>query len=138
MLGAVVVAIVAAALATDAAATRDRVELESGTPESVVQDYAEAVLDHDDETAARWFADAERDVEDLDRSFVEDDVRVLLRDVRSSGDTARVDVVVISASGDLLSTEWSEEHTFRLRRTGADWLISGAPWPVFDCEVVMR
>jgi hypothetical protein len=30
-------------------------------------------------------------------------------------------------------SEYAEEHTFRLTRAGGDWLITGAPWPLYVC-----
>ena len=139
MLAVVVFAIVVASLVTALLTSRDTAELEPGTPEAAVQDYLDAVLDRDSEAAERMLApDSPCDVEDLDNAFVDDDVRVSLRDVEVSDTTARVDVTISAGSGGLIPSEWSEEHTFRLRRTGDDWLITGAPWPLFECGEMIK
>ena len=45
----------------------------------------------------------------------------------------RVDVVM-SSGGPLDGSEYAEKHTFRLSRAGGDWLITGTPWPMYDCS----
>lgn len=139
MLAVVVVAIVVASLVTALLSMREPAELEPGSPEAAVQDYLDAVLDRDSEAAASLLAaDSPCGVDDLDNAFVEEDVRVSLRDVEVSDTTARVDVTVSAGSGGLIASPWSEEHTFRLRRTGDEWLIIGAPWPLFECGVMIK
>lgn len=133
MLAAVVGAIVVASLIT-AVASRHPARLESGSPEAAVQDYLDAVLEHDAEAAARHLApDSPCGVEDLDNAYIDDDVRVMLRDAAVTGGTARVDVAITTGSGELIPSGWTEEHTFRLRRVGDVWLITGSPWPLFEC-----
>ena len=41
--------------------------------------------------------------------------------------------VVMSTGGPFDSSEYAEEHTFRLTRAGDEWLITGEPWPMFAC-----
>ncbi|GAA3526021.1 hypothetical protein GCM10022263_13480 [Nocardioides daeguensis] len=133
MLAAVVGAIVVASLIT-AVASRHPARLEPGSPEAAVQDYLDAVLERDAEAAARHLApDSPCGVEDLDKAYVDDDVRVRLRDTDVTGGTARVAVAITTGSGELIPSGWTEEHTFRLRRVDGAWLITGSPWPLFEC-----
>lgn len=134
MLAVVVAVIVAAALVTVVLSGRHTADFEPGTPEAVVQDYVDAVLDRDAEAAVRLLAPGSPcDVEDIDRAYIDDDVRVTLRDVEVSGTAARVDVSITAGSGGLIPAQWTQEATFRLVRTDGDWRITGAPWPLFEC-----
>lgn len=137
MLAAVVAVLVVAALVTAVLSRRDAVEPADGAPEATVQQYVEAVLDHDSEAAVGLLApDSPCDVEDLDHAYVDDDLRVSLEDVEVSGTAARVDVTITSGSGGLFPSEWTDAATFRLVRTGGEWRITGSPWPLFDCGVL--
>jgi hypothetical protein len=116
-------------------ATRQVPQYDRGTPEGVVQAYFTAVIDGDHQDAVDLLAEESScTVEDLDRAYVPDDVRVVLRDTEVDGETAQVKVdVVMSSGGPLESSEYGEEHTFRLTRAGGDWLIAGEPWPMYEC-----
>lgn len=139
MLAAVVGIIVLAALVTGLAGSRDPVELEPGTPEAAVQSYLDAVVDRDSEAAIGMLgAGSGCTAEDFDNAYVGEDVHVSLREVRILGETARVDVVITTGSGEIIPTEWSEQQTFRLRQTGDEWLLSGTPWPLFECGVMIE
>jgi hypothetical protein len=73
-------------------------------------------------------------VEDLDQAAIGDDVRVILRDTETEGDSASVDVEVVMNSGAVFgAAEWTERHTFRLVSEGDAWRITGTPWPMFEC-----
>lgn len=117
-------------------ATRQVPQYDRGTPEGVVQAYLTAVIDGDHQDAVELLAEESScTVEDLDRAYVPDDVRVVLRDTEVDGETAQVKVdVVMSSGGPLESSEYGEEHTFRLTRAGGDWLIAGEPWPMYECN----
>ncbi len=139
MLAAVVGAIVLAALVTVLAGSRDPVELEPGSPEAAVQAYLDAVVDRDSDAAVDMLAAGTScTAEDFDNAYVGEDVHVSLREVRVLGETARVDVVITTGSGEIIPTKWSEQQTFRLRRTGDEWLLSGTPWPIFECGVMIK
>jgi hypothetical protein len=117
-------------------ATRQVPHYDRGTPEGVVQDYLTAVIDGDHQDAVELLAeDSSCTVEDLDRAYVPDDVRVVLRDTEVDGATAQVKVDVVMASGGPLeSSEFAEAHTFRLTKVGGGWLIAGEPWPMYECD----
>ena len=115
--------------------TRHGPEYGRGTPEGVVQAYLTAVVDGDHQDAAELLTQSPCTVEDLDRAYLPEDVRVVLRDTEVDGDTSQVKVdVVMSSGGPLDGSEYSEEHTFRLARAGGDWLITGTPWPMYECS----
>jgi len=139
VLAAFVGVLVVAALVTVLVASRHPAQLEPGTPEAAVQGYLEAVVDRDSDAAVQMLAPgSECTVEDFDNAYTGEDVHVSLREVRVLGETARVDVIITTGSGEIIPTKWSERQTFRLRRTGDEWLLSGTPWPVFECGVMVK
>jgi phage tail protein X len=134
---AIVVGVVAvlAVVAAVLSATRPVADYAPGTPEGVVQSYLSAVLDGDPQQAAGLLAeDSPCAIDDLDQAYTPEGVRVVLRDTRVTGDTAQVRVDVVTPSGGPLDgSEYSEEHTFRLTRSGGGWRIEGSPWPMYAC-----
>ena len=130
--GIAVIAIVAGVLS----ATRPAQKYGRGTPEGVVQAYLLAVIDGDHQAAAEFLAEGSPcTVADLDQAYMPDGVRVVLRDIEVNGDTAQVVVDVVMSSGELFDgSEHTEKHTFRLTRPGEAWLITGTPWPMFECN----
>lgn len=137
MLAVVVGVIVLASLVTVLGGWSDPAELEPGTPEAAVQAYLDAVVDRDSDAAVAMLpAGSDCTAADFDNAYVGEDVHVSLREVRVLGETARVDVVITTGSGEIIPTEWSEQQTFRLRRTDDEWLLSGTPWPIFECGVM--
>lgn len=135
---AIVVGVIAvlAVVAGVFSATRPAREYDRGTPEGVVQAYLSAVIDGDHQEAATFLAaESPCGVEDLDQTYLPDEVRVVLRDTEVDGDAARVDVDVAMASGEPFEgSEHVEKHTFRLARSAGLWRITGAPWPMYDCS----
>jgi hypothetical protein len=126
-----IVAVVAGALA----ATRRGHVYDSATPEGVVQAYLAAVIDGNRDAAARFLAtESPCSVADLDRAYLPQGVRVVLREAQVTGDTARVEVSVATPSGDPFGSESYEKHTFRLTRSGGAWLITGEAWPMSGCR----
>lgn len=130
------VVLVVAVVAVIVSASRDTVPHADGTPAGVVHAYLSAVIEGDDDEAADLLApESPCDVTDLDRAYVGDDLRVVLRDTDIDGDTAQVEVEVVTSSDDLLGgSEYAEEHTFRLTRSDRGWLVTGVPWPAYDCK----
>lgn len=126
---------VLALVAAIVSAARRAPTYEPGTPVAVVQRYLTAVIDADHETAAAQLsADSPCTADDFDRAFLPDRVRAVLRDSRIDGDSAEVRVDVIrSAGGPFDLSEYSEKVVFRLTRAGGAWLITGSPWPMYEC-----
>ena len=129
--GVVIVALVTVVVVS----TSSTSTFDLGTPERTVQAYLQAALERDSETAAAFIADdSPCDAEDLDRAFVEEGARVELTDTTIDGNRSRVEVTVTIPSGGPFPSFWDENHSFRLTRTGEEWLLNGIPWPLFDCE----
>lgn len=131
----VAVIVLVAVIAAVVSATRSAPTYGEGTPERTVQEFLTAALDGDYEAAADLLvADSSCDVEDFDRAYVPDDVRVVLHTTNVEADTARVGVEVVYGAGDPFGgSEYSEDQSFRLTRTGEQWAIEGIPWPLYEC-----
>lgn len=133
----VVVALVAVAavVAGVLLATRHEPRYDRGTPAGVVQAYVSAVIaGHNQEAAGFLAPDSPCDLTDLDRTQAPEDVRVVLRATEVRSGTARVEVEMATSSGDLLGgAEQVERHTFQLTRPDRAWLITGMPWPMYEC-----
>lgn len=127
----VLLAVVAGVLS----ATRDGGALPQGSPEATVQDYLTRVYDRDSEGAVSLLDPAEGcTVEDLEMNQVDRAPRVVLRDSRVDGDRATVRVELVHGEGGPFGGgEWTDEQVFRLRDTGAGWVITDEPWPMFHC-----
>lgn len=133
VVGAVVLLGVAAAIV---AATRPAPQIDVSTPEGVVQAYLQDVFEGNEEEAAAWIDPASGcDAADLARAFASRSARVVLVDTTIDGSTARIEVrMTYGGGGPFDASEYSEEQHFELRRSGASWLITGEPWPMFYCE----
>jgi len=118
--------------------TRSPMTVEAGSPEATVQKYVTAVLDRDHERAAAYFdPSGVCDVEDLDnQNYVDRDARVELVDSVVRSGTARVIVRITTPSGGPVPNFLDEEVTFRLGQDNGSWVLTGSPWPMFDCEGV--
>lgn len=126
----VLVSVLVAVLVSNRSAT----SYDLDTPEGVVQEYVAAVLDGDAQRATDLLSeDSPCGLADLDASYPPTYDRVVLLDVDVDGDTAGVTVEATTAEGPFGAFDYSERHTFRLERSGADWRITGRPWPMFEC-----
>jgi hypothetical protein len=115
---------------------RDVSTFDEGTPEWTVQQYLTAAFDGDTDRAASFIEPAgECDADDLDRAYIQDNARIGLVESVVDGDRARVRVDVEFPSGGPLGGVYSEEHTLRLVRSAGSWLLTGVPWPLFDCTM---
>lgn len=129
--------VVLAAVVVLFSANRSTAELEPGSPEAAVQTYLTAVTEGDNATAAEVLDPAGAcDVDDLDRAGRPGSARAYLVDSQVEGDTARVRVEVTfpSGGGPFDSSDFSETHIFRLTKSGESWLLTGRPWPLYECE----
>lgn len=138
LIGAVAAVAIIVVVAIAVVLTGDRVvELDPSSPEGVVQQYMNFVLDGDEEEALALttFADEECTRVRAEITYQEETVRIVLGDVDVSGDRADVDVTVTRSDGDPLSGyEWSEHVTFELERVDGEWKIDEVPWPFVVCE----
>ena len=116
------------------AANRTATEYDRATPEGVVQAYVGAVLDDDVEVAADLLSgDSPCDLDDFDSGYLPEYDRVVLLDSEVDGDSARVEIEVVTAEGPFGAFDYTERHTFRLEPAGTGWRITGRPWPLFEC-----
>lgn len=130
--------VVLAAVVVVLSARRSTAQLEPGSPEATVQTYLTAVTAGDYATAAHQLDPAGAcDVDDLDRTGRPGSARAYLVGSRVEGDSADVTVEVTvpeGGGGPFDTTDYSETHLFRLTRSSGDWLLTGTPWPLYDCE----
>lgn len=129
----VVLAVVAALLATNRTAPPPDLT----TPEGVTQAYVLAALDGDQEQMAT-FLDPELECEAPFPFYVApESASVSLVSTRMTGSSATV-VMEISEStgggGPFPMNRYSRRETFSLVRLDDRWLITGNPWPVYECR----
>jgi len=134
VLGIVLAVIAAVALIAVLALKEPIAELDKGTPEGAVQQYLGAVTDRDFEQALTFLAaDSKCTVEDFDRAYIQDSLRIGLSEVSPAESTAVVTVSIQYSNGDPFGGTYSEDQNFRLVKTDAGWKISGIPWPTYEC-----
>ncbi|MFZ9283976.1 MAG: hypothetical protein ACO24V_04630 [Candidatus Nanopelagicales bacterium] len=135
-----VVAIIFVALST----TRSTNNYEVNSPEWVVQQYLLAMFDGDTDSAYSFLAPSSPcNVTHLDRAWTDQDASINLVEVETnamggSKSTARVEVAVEFGSSDFLGPSYIESHVYRLEESEGSWLITGIPWPVYDCGVISK
>ncbi len=130
-----VVAVLVLALAVVAAVvSRDRTRpaLDAATPEGVVQLYVSALFD-DDAAGAEEYLDPALDCGDfLHENYLSDTSRIAVLKTETDEDTARVELQIEEGTG--LDGTWTHREDFTLRRDSETWLITGDPWPAYDCK----
>lgn len=134
VLGIVLAVIAAVALIAVLALKEPIAELDKGTPEGAVQQYLDAVTDRDFDQALTYLvSDSKCTVEDFDRAYIQDSLRIGLSEVSPTESTAVVTVSIQYSNGDPFGGTYSEDQNFRLVKTDAGWKISGIPWPTYEC-----
>ncbi|MFA5918522.1 MAG: hypothetical protein WC800_03160 [Candidatus Nanopelagicaceae bacterium] len=114
-------------------------KLDPSTPEGTVQSYLSAVLKGNYEKAAQFISsESSCDVQDLDRVYTVDTARVDLVKTEIDGEHAQVWVKVDYPSGAPFDAVRVEDHTFRLVHVNDHWLLTGIPWPLYDCGVITK
>ncbi|MFZ9751499.1 MAG: hypothetical protein ACO3CN_05305 [Candidatus Nanopelagicales bacterium] len=135
-----VVAVILVALST----TRSTTTYVEDSPEWVVQQYLLAMFDGDTDSAYSYLAPSSPcNVTHLDRAWTDQDASINLVEVDTnamvgSKSTARVEVAVEFGSSDFLGPSYIESHVYRLEESEGSWLITGIPWPVYDCGVISK
>lgn len=109
--------------------------LDEATPAGVVQRYAEAVIAGDERTAREYLVEEVRDDCERIGQGTLDDMRVTLVSTTERGDTADVDVSIVTSTGGGLfgPAEYREDASFDLVREGSDWVVETAPWQLAIC-----
>ncbi len=121
------------------ATTRSALVLDRATPAGSVQVYLKAILTGKNSQAAKMFSPKSTcTVTDLDHAYIANTARVLLVNSAITGSTAEVRVREEIPAGGPLGDIATEDHTFRLTKTGGSWLITGIPWPLYDCGAVKK
>ncbi|MFO7689426.1 MAG: hypothetical protein R6W83_02540 [Cryobacterium sp.] len=111
--------------------------LDAATPEGVVQRYASAVIDGDEEQAMQYLVPELREsCEPWDMPSA-DSMRVTLLATTLRDTTADVRVALVTSSdagGPFGAPEYRSEEEFDLVRVNGAWLIRSAPWPLTICR----
>lgn len=137
MIALAVVAVVAAVAAV--VANSRQVTLEPGTPEATVQGYLTAVIDGDVVAAAVFLDPSGKcDGDDLDRFQMGNVAEARLVDSQITGEIAKVSVDLEMGSNGLFNDVWKDRQTFQLKKSNGAWVITGTPWPMYDCAGVIK
>lgn len=119
--------------------TRSAVVLDKGTPAGAIQVYLKTLLSGQNAQTAKMFSpESKCTVGDIDRAYVLHTTRVILIDSHIQGTTSEVRVRVEIPSGGPFGDFASEDHSFQLAKINGSWLITGIPWPLFDCGVLSK
>ena len=132
----VVVSVLAVVTVAVAALTvgRDVTSYDLDSPEGVAQAYLRATFDGDfDEAAGYLEPESECDASDLDRAFIQNDVRISLAGVDSDAERATVRITADIPDGGPFGGYYEERHTLRLVLVDEAWKLTGIPWPLYDC-----
>jgi len=132
-----IVALVIVAL-TAVLARPASVELDSSSPEGIVQRYTEAVIAGDDPTARESLAADLRQECDQIEAYGRDDTRVTLSGTTEHDDKATVEVTVTQNGGGVFGGEYTSDERFHLERDAGEWYITGTPWQFTICEETGR
>ena len=131
--------ILAVTIVTLLSATKTAVVLDRSTPTGSVQIYLKAILAGRNVAAAEMLSSSSTcTIEDVDRVHVVHTARVLLLDAITNGGNAEVRVRVEIPSDGPLGDSVTEDHTFRLINMNRLWLLTGVPWPLYDCGMAAK
>ncbi|MBC7441795.1 MAG: hypothetical protein H7311_04620 [Ramlibacter sp.] len=109
--------------------------LDPGTPEGVVQGYATAVIEGDEQAAGEYLTeDAFAGCDTFDRGPT-DGLRVTLVSTTERADSADVKVSIVTSSGNgpFGADEYESEGVFDLVKADQRWLIVDAPYELAIC-----
>ena len=139
VLGLVVAAISIVALIVVLAVKEPTPQLDASSPEGTVQQYLQAITDRDFEAAVTYLAtDTKCKVEDFDRAYIQDSLRIALADVSKTETSASIKVRIETANGDPFGGSYSDNQAFRLTKSDSSWKITGIPWPTYECAGVVK
>jgi len=139
VLGLVVAVISVIALIVVLAVKEPTPQLDASSPEGVVQQYLQAVTDRDFEAAVTFLGtDTKCKVEDFDRAYIQNSLRIALSDVSKTQTSASIKVLIETDSGDPFGSGYSENQAFRLTKSDSGWKITGIPWPTYECAGVVK
>ena len=137
-----IIAILTLGLALVAAlitASQDKKQYSANSPEGVVQNFLNSIIEGRNEDAARYFSSTSLcDATDIDRSWMPENVRVNLSSSKVEGNKAFIEVAIDVSSDKLFGDFYTEKHNFRLAQESGQWRILGIPWPLYSCEEVKQ
>ncbi len=131
--------IVLVAVAAVVSSTRSTFVIDKSKPAWAVQNYLKAFLVGKNAEAAKMISpESECTVVDVDRAYIIDNARVVLISSSTNGNTAEVRVRVEFPLNGPFGDSSSEDHTFRLTDSNGTWLLTGIPWPLYNCGLVAK
>lgn len=132
---AVAVLLAVVGVATALALTRSPERFEAGSAVATVQAYLTAIADQDPTAAGAFLEpDGPCGASDVAMAYLPEQLRAVLVSQDVGEGTATVRVEISEGAGDPFGGGYSHEEVFRLVRSGGDWRLSGAPWPMGWCE----
>lgn len=134
--GLIIVLVAVAALVSS---TRSTLVIDKSKPAWAVQNYLKAFLAGKNAEAAKMISpESECTVVDVDRAYIIDNARVVLISSSTNGNTAEVRVRVEFPLNGPFGDSSAEDHTFRLTASNGTWLLTGIPWPLYNCGLVTK
>ena len=134
VLGLVVFALAIISVIVVLASRQPTTQLDEGSPEAAVQQYLQAVSERKFDEALEYLSeDTKCTVEDFDRAYIQDSLRIGLSESSGNQTTAVVTVSIQSSNGDPFGGTYTEERNFRLVNADGEWRITGTPWPNYEC-----
>lgn len=131
--------IVLVAVVAVVSSTRSTLVIDKSKPAWAVQNYLKAFLAGKNAEAAKMISpESECTVVDVDRAYVIDNSRVVLLSTSTNGNTAEVRVRVEFPVNGPFGDSPTEDHTFRLTDSNGTWLLTGIPWPLYNCGMVTK
>jgi len=110
--------------------------LDPSTPEGVVQRYAQAVADGDDDAALDYLAPtSELECYDYDTGAERARLTFVNTDIAGGRATVTVKLTTTYGYGLFGSSQSTYEERFELEKNGADWQITEAPYEFTVCAV---
>lgn len=139
ILGLVVASISVVALILVLVVKEPTPQLETNSPQRTVQQYLQSVTDRDFDTAVTYLvSDSKCTVEDFDRAYIQESLRIDLAEVTATDTTALIKFSIHTSSDDPFSGSYTDTQSLRLTKSEADWKITGIPWPTYECGGVYR
>ena len=109
-------------------------QLDKDSPEGTVQQYLGAITDKDFSQAMDYLeSDSKCTIQDFERAYIQDSLRIGLSDLTTTADSASVTVKIETSSGDPFGGSYSETQTFTLTKEESGWKVTGIPWPTYEC-----
>lgn len=134
VLGIVLAAIAIVAVIVVLSVNEPVAQLDKDSPEGTVQQYLGAITDKDFSQAMDYLAsDSKCTIQDFERAYIQDSLRIGLSDLTTTADSASVTVKIETSSGDPFGGGYSETQTFTLTKEKSGWKVTGIPWPTYEC-----